>query len=762
MTLIQRYRQVTFSLLLLVCATVCASAQTAVLLPEPKIQFLNSIGVPLAGGCVQTYAAGTVTPQATFADSTGSVSNTNPVILDSAGRASIFLSQGVQYKFVVTSFGGSNCGTGNLQYTQDNVAIGSALAIGGSNGQVQYNSAGSLAGASTFTWNNATQTLTIGALVTSSGGTLAGTFAGSPTFSGNPSFSGAPTASKLNSLVFVDGVTYALSAAGIQAAINAACNGSAPGEVFLPVSGASLTAQITVPNNCSIGGFGSAHTKLTFAGVNTALFKASSATPSNIRLHDFWIDGSSNTNGNQRCIDLSGNSPTDITVERLDCTNFGGDGIDIYGASGFPGARIAVNQVHLRNGGLAGVINSYGILISFDNDASVTNSEVTGAGFTNGIVSFGLPVTSSASAIHNLKINSNNIHDIGQTFGAAGGGIDVGRARVAEAELNTFKNIGSGGSITFESVWSGNISGNTIDTNVIALQSSILIKQPDTTVASEVGSYSITVTGNAINQPAGAGQAAITANGGMEAVNISGNTITTNVAGAGGIYIQAGTADANMVASGWPQGRAIGVTDNRITNQAGAPSGIAIHINQPSTQVVDQVEVANNIVRGYQTAIAWDTTSVTDGITHLYVHDNPIEGNTVGFNAVDAHTYNSVYYWNNLPPNGAGLQINSPPPIPTKFNAGISSDGPGFKHKRVTGCTTGAVLGNNCETTVTWTTAFPDANYTPVCNLLGPATLGHLGAISTSAIAAASVKVQTVTDTAAAITGTINCIAVHD
>jgi len=180
-----------FLLSFLLCASFSA-AQTAVLLPQPKIQFLNSIGVPMTGGCVLTYAAGTTTPQATFTDSTGGVSNQNPVILDSAGRASIFLTQGVQYKFVLTSFGGSNCATGTLQYTQDNVALGSALTIGGSNTQVQYNSSGALAGSGNFTWNNATQTLTVGALVTSSGGTLAGTFTGSPTFCGNPNFTVNP------------------------------------------------------------------------------------------------------------------------------------------------------------------------------------------------------------------------------------------------------------------------------------------------------------------------------------------------------------------------------------------------------------------------------------------------------------------------------------------------------------------------------------------------------------------------------------------
>lgn len=106
---------------------------------------------------------------------------------------------------------------------------------------------------------------------------------------------------------------------------------------------------------------------------------------------------------------------------------------------------------------------------------------------------------------------------------------------------------------------------------------------------------------------------------------------------------------------------------------------------------------------------------------------------------------------------GSGV-TNSVP----QFDIGIANNGSGLKHKRATGCTTGSTSGNTCTTTVTWTTAFADANYTAVCTLLGPATLGHLAAISTDVIAAASVKVETVTDTNAAIAGTVDCIAIHD
>lgn len=72
-----------------------------VLSPQPKMQFTTAAGVPLSGGKVYTYIAGTTTPQATFTDYTGSAPNTNPVILDSRGEANIWLG-GALYKFKLT------------------------------------------------------------------------------------------------------------------------------------------------------------------------------------------------------------------------------------------------------------------------------------------------------------------------------------------------------------------------------------------------------------------------------------------------------------------------------------------------------------------------------------------------------------------------------------------------------------------------------------------------------------------------------------
>ena len=61
------------------------------LLPEPKIQFFDNNGNPLSGGKVHTYQPATLIAKATYSDSTGAIPNANPVILDSAGRASIWL-----------------------------------------------------------------------------------------------------------------------------------------------------------------------------------------------------------------------------------------------------------------------------------------------------------------------------------------------------------------------------------------------------------------------------------------------------------------------------------------------------------------------------------------------------------------------------------------------------------------------------------------------------------------------------------------------
>ena len=66
-------------------------------------QFFSDAGVPLSGGKLYTYTAGTTTPQATYTTSAGTIANANPIILNSVGRLAneIWLTSSVNYKFIL-------------------------------------------------------------------------------------------------------------------------------------------------------------------------------------------------------------------------------------------------------------------------------------------------------------------------------------------------------------------------------------------------------------------------------------------------------------------------------------------------------------------------------------------------------------------------------------------------------------------------------------------------------------------------------------
>ena len=83
-------------------------------MPTPVQQFLDNDGNPISAGKLYTYASGGSTPLQTFTDSNLGTPNANPVILDSAGRAAVFLSSS-SYKFVL------HTSSDVLVYTRDNV-----------------------------------------------------------------------------------------------------------------------------------------------------------------------------------------------------------------------------------------------------------------------------------------------------------------------------------------------------------------------------------------------------------------------------------------------------------------------------------------------------------------------------------------------------------------------------------------------------------------------------------------------------------------
>jgi hypothetical protein len=66
-------------------------------------QFFDNTGLPLNGGLIYTYQAGSTTPLATYTDINGTIANSNPIVLDSSGRLpnEVWLTYGFNYKFVV-------------------------------------------------------------------------------------------------------------------------------------------------------------------------------------------------------------------------------------------------------------------------------------------------------------------------------------------------------------------------------------------------------------------------------------------------------------------------------------------------------------------------------------------------------------------------------------------------------------------------------------------------------------------------------------
>jgi hypothetical protein len=92
-----------------------AAAQGTVM-PLATHQFFDNNGDPLSGCLLDAYVAGTTTLQDTFTSSTLGTANANPVVCDSAGRMTVFLTPGASYKFRLRTSAGS------VLWTVDNVS----------------------------------------------------------------------------------------------------------------------------------------------------------------------------------------------------------------------------------------------------------------------------------------------------------------------------------------------------------------------------------------------------------------------------------------------------------------------------------------------------------------------------------------------------------------------------------------------------------------------------------------------------------------
>lgn len=77
------------------------------------VSFLGLTGLPLAGGRLFSYQAGSSTPLATYTTASGTIANANPIILGTDGRApnEIWLTFGYNYKFILQDSAGATIAT---------------------------------------------------------------------------------------------------------------------------------------------------------------------------------------------------------------------------------------------------------------------------------------------------------------------------------------------------------------------------------------------------------------------------------------------------------------------------------------------------------------------------------------------------------------------------------------------------------------------------------------------------------------------------
>jgi len=189
-------------------------------------QFFTNSGTPLSGGLLYTYSAGTTTPLATYTTAAGTTANSNPIVLNSAGRldSEVWLTSTLTYKFVLKDSGGVTIATyddipgigsvsgltsgtsilsGNGSGGFSNVVIGSNLSFVG--GTLSATTGGSGAGTVTSVALTAPAAFTVTGSPVTTTGTLALTYSGTPV----PVSSGGTGTSTLttNSVVLGNGTS---------------------------------------------------------------------------------------------------------------------------------------------------------------------------------------------------------------------------------------------------------------------------------------------------------------------------------------------------------------------------------------------------------------------------------------------------------------------------------------------------------------------------------------------------------------------------
>lgn len=106
---------------LLCCAPIARAQNAAEAGPFVKATWLDDNGSPCNSCLLWAYIAGSTTPQTTYTTTAGNVANTNPVVLDAAGRADVFLGPHA-YKLVLEKPATVDDDHGAVIWSEDNIS----------------------------------------------------------------------------------------------------------------------------------------------------------------------------------------------------------------------------------------------------------------------------------------------------------------------------------------------------------------------------------------------------------------------------------------------------------------------------------------------------------------------------------------------------------------------------------------------------------------------------------------------------------------
>lgn len=241
-------------------------------------QFLDNNGVVLSGGKLYTYDAGTTTPRATYTSASGAVANTNPIILDSAGRVAgeVWLTSNVNYKFVLKTSDDVTL------WTNDDIAgvppssITSLRINGSTSGYVDLTTV-PVAGANTITFPAATGTVLLDPNTAFTGTTTFETISATGDISGR-NFSSSGSIS-LSGMVYSSGTSQFKIPVGTTSERAGGFNGNGS------ISGTTLSISTVSTGALSVGstisGTGvTAGTRITAFGTGTGGAGTYTVTPS--------------------------------------------------------------------------------------------------------------------------------------------------------------------------------------------------------------------------------------------------------------------------------------------------------------------------------------------------------------------------------------------------------------------------------------------------------------------------------------------------